>query len=190
MAFTHLPVSRCVVGGLAAAVVGYVGTLVVTAGVSVGAIRVTTNGEPARVSSLIAMPEETVTAGWLFYNAQFVPTSLPVLDPEFGVILVGRNLLLMTGGVSLLAFLLVPTVLLAAGYAVAATGAPTGANGSRNAGAAIALGYGPVVLLGAFLLTAPAVESNAVASPDGLRTLLAGVVFPLLFGGLGGSLAD
>lgn len=187
MAFTHLPLRRCLLAGVGAAVVGYATTAaaVVAAGLSVETITVAAGGERVAVGSLVAGPGESVAVGWLFYNAQLVPTTLPIVDPEIGRTLVGRNLLFAAGGPALAVTVLVPAALLAAGAAVAAT-----SDGGGSAGAAIAVGYLPALVVGAFLLTAPAPDWNAAAGPSGIRTLVAGLVFPIVFGGVGGRLAD
>jgi hypothetical protein len=104
--------------------------------------------------------------------------------------LTNRNLLATVGGPTLALYLVVPALLLAAGYVVARTANTYGANGRRNAGASIVVGYFPTFLLGAFGLTASAANAQTVASPAGLPAVFLGLAYPVVFGAIGGKLAD
>lgn len=192
MAFIRLPLARCGLFGATAALAGYLLSLALATvgGVGVTDLPVTTAESSQSVGAAVESLSDPVTAGWLWYNAQIVPTLLPVTDPEIGMVLTSRNLLLAGGGLPLVLLAVAPGLLVAAGYLTARLGVTPGANGARNAGAAVAVGYFPVAVIGAFLLTAPATQSQLVASPSGIRAILSGAVFPLVFGALGGRLGD
>lgn len=195
MARTHLPLRRAIPVGIAAYVLGYF----LTVGLAVGrvdtvlAIEVTgQHVESLPLGQLFASkPPAWVVVGWLFYNAHFVPTSVPAADAANGfAALTNRSLAAAVDGPLLLSYLVPPLLLLAAGFLVARTATTPGANGARNAGASVAIGYFPLFLLGAFVFTANAAEARVTASPNGLRTVLFGLVYPLVLGALGGTLAE
>jgi len=197
MAFTHLPLRRSVPVGLIAYVAGFV----LTVGAAVGRISevmaiemaaTVEHVDPATLGQIFgSTPPSWIVGGWLFYNAHFVPTSLPTADAANGMaLLTNRSLLSTLGGPLVVFYLLPPLLLLSGGYFVAQTGNTSGVNGARNAGASIAVGYFPVFLLGAFVLTANSAAGRTVASPAGLHAVFLGLVYPVVFGALGGKLAD
>ncbi len=197
MAFTHLPLRRSAPVGVIAYVVGYVLTVGATVGriSEVMAIEMSATVEhvdPAPLGQIFGFtPPSWVVGGWFFYNAHFVPTSLPTVDAVNGMAqLTNRSLLSTLGGPFVVFYLLPPLLLLAGGYFVAQTGNTRGANGARNAGASVVVGYFSVFLLGAFVLTANVATAGTVASPAGLPAVFLGLVYPVVFGALGGKLAD
>jgi hypothetical protein len=195
MAFTHLPLRRSVPIGIITYAFGYLVTVGVTSNRvnEIMAIEVSGNYvDPTPLGQIFGVtPPSWVLGGWLFYNAHFVPTSLPTADAMNGITtLTNRTLLTTVGGPVLVLYLLPVVFLLVAGYLVARTGTTFGANGDRNAGASVAFGYFPVFLIGAFVLTARSPHSGVVASPAGLPAVFLGLVYPVVFGAIGGVLAD
>lgn len=116
-------------------------------------------------------------AGWAFYNSHFVDTVFTISGVE------SRNLLMEADGGSLL-FVLPPLLLLVAGVAVArADGASTPAEGAR-AGVFVAAGYLPLAVIGGFLFR----YAGGEIAPDIVTAvLLAGAVYPVVFGAAGGA---
>lgn len=195
MAFTNLPLRRSIPAGIAAFVVGYLCSVAVAAGMRVtDVLAVTVTGrfvDAATLGRLFgAPPSPLVIGGWLFYNAQFIPTSLPTADAINGMGgLTNRSLLLAVDG-ALLALFLVPLgVLFAAGYLTVRTGPTYGTRGETYAGASVAIGYVPVLVIGAFVLTADVPNAPIVASPDGLQTVFIGPVYSVVVGAIGGTVA-
>ncbi len=146
------------------------------------------------------------SAGWVYYNAQFVNAELVVeRDEDAGALedffagLAEHEFNLVTGDgptaelvdltVPALVYHLIPVVaFLVAGFVVARrVGAVDGVQGAV-AGATLVLGAVVVVLLGAFLFTVS--DNGASISPVLLDSLvLAGVAYPGLLGALGGFLS-
>jgi hypothetical protein len=195
MVRTDLPLRRSIPAGLDADVLGYVIAVGATVG-GVGAVtRIEMTGlyrDPTPLGGLLATtPSEWVVGGWLFYDAHLIPTSLPTADVGAGMArLTNRHLLLDLGGPLFALYLLPPLVLIATGYLVARVGETYGARGDTFAGASVAAGYGPLVILSAFLLTAEAGLAGVVASPVGLQSVFLGIGYPLVFGAIGGTIAD
>lgn len=190
MAFTHLPIRRSAGLGLVAAALGYLPAfaLAVTGRETyLGVVVPGKYADPAPMRTVLE-PGSATLAGWLWYNAHFVPTSLPTTDVGTGVpVLTNVNLLDALGGVGLLLHL-VPALLLAvAGYALVRSGS-VGTATAFTSGASVAVGYAPVLVLGAFLLT-HGVADGVVASPAGLPSIAAALTYPVVFGGAGGRLA-
>lgn len=90
-----------------------------------------------------------------------------------------ENFVASEGGSLALLYLLPPLALLAG------ADAPTPGAGS---GALVAVGYLPLALLGAVLFRF-SVGDGAVAPDPVTAVLLAGLVYPLVFGGVGGAVA-
>ena len=133
-------------------------------------------------------PATATLAGWLWYNAHLVPASLPTADVRAGrAALTNVNLMNAVGGVALLLYLVPPLLLAAAGYAFVRSNG-IGLSMAASGGASVAVGYTPVMVLGAFLVTAPA-NAHVVASPAGIPSVFAALVYPVLFGAIGGKLA-
>jgi hypothetical protein len=119
--------------------------------------------------------------GWLFYNAHFIPTRFPGIGGS-----TTRNAIADADGGSItLLYLLPPLFLIGAGYAILALSA---ADAPAVAGGLVVAGYLPLAILGIVLFSYPvgdgAIEPDAVTA-----VLLAGVVYPVAFGAIGGALA-
>lgn len=63
-------------------------------------------------------------------------------------------------------------------------------NGDRNAGASIALGYVPPFIIGAFIFIASVANAPVTASPAGIPAIFLDLVYPTVFGAIGGVLAE
>ena len=197
MAFTHVPLRRSVPVGVVTYVLGYLLTVGATANRVEEVMAIEMPGtvehiDPASLGQIFgSTPPSWVVGGWLFYNAHFVPTGLPTADSLNGIgKLTNRTILTTIGGPTLALYLLPPVLLVAGGYLVARTAETYGANGERTAGASIVVGYFPVFLLGAFVLTASPANASVVASPADLPAIFFGLVYPVVFGAIGGVLAD
>lgn len=147
-------------------------------------------------------------AGILFYNAQFVRADLGGGVTRNFLWELARNLglpralddpaLVDPGSLTLPTItytVLVAAVLVAAGFAVARLASRSGATatGGMEAGMTVVAGYLPLALLGSVLFGLGLLEWAAEpgAAPDVLGTiLLAGLTFPLVFGAVGGHLAE
>ena len=171
-----------IVAGIAAWLVGYVLTYVVTA----GSIRNTLLGQLLQSSDAGSVPQ---AVGLVFYNAHFVET---VVDAGFlgssSVSLIGGD-----GGFTPLLYA-VPVVLLAlAGVGVAFRSDARDPAVGAKAGVTAVIGYLPLSVIGIFLV---GIGSDAPSAAPDLLTgvLLAGVIYPVAFGAVGGvigsSLAD
>lgn len=195
MAFTALPLRRSIPAGLVAFVTGYLVSVIIAGSRLQAVMAITVSGEFVEQATLGRIfgspPAPSVVGGWLFYNAHFIPTSLPTADAVNGMgRLTNRSLLLAIDGSLLLLYLVPFVLLLAAGYLTVRTGPTHGVRGETYGGASIALGYLPPLIIGAFLLTADVPNAPTVASPDGLQTIFIGLVYTLLVGAIGGTLAE
>lgn len=121
--------------------------------------------------------------GWLFYNAHLVPVEIPTAGGT-----VSRDLIASQNAPVAL-YLLPPLMLVGAGFIVArmADDLPDVKAGARS-GATIVVGYLLVAIAGAFVLSASAF--GATVGPDLLgAAAVAGLVYPLVFGSIGGAIA-
>jgi len=122
--------------------------------------------------------------GWVFYNLQFVDV---VGSLSTAGVNVTQSLSLVGEVVSPVFYLLPPLLLGAAGVAVVrATGVPDEASGAALAGGTVVVGYLPVAVLGAVVV---GVTDPVSVGPDLLSAVVAGAVYPAVFGALGGVLA-
>ncbi len=204
MAFTHIPLKKTAPFGVAAYLVALA---LVTAGYAVlvpdllGSV--TFAGGRTLVENFAAtdsVPPDWTVAGWVFYNTNLVTVSVPTIP---GVdMLRETNLLWSAGGVGLLLFVVPPMILTAAGFAAARTAGSRG-TAQLYAGASIAVGYAPLVIIGLFVFSfeyvagagatplTSGMNSSALLTPNMLTALpVAGIGYPALFGGLGGALAE
>lgn len=139
--------------------------------------------------------EPSAWAGWLFYNAHLVAVvewSYPLSDVAV------PNLLLARGGTLLVLFALPPVVLALAGALAARTVRPDTvaefpvlrvklpAGVVRGMG--VTPGYLPLAVVGAFLFSVPTANESLAPFAPGLlaSALVMGMLYPLVFGGLGG----
>ncbi|WP_336036673.1 transporter [Halobacterium yunchengense] len=177
--FDAASVSGGVVTGVLAYAVGYVLTYLWQA----DAVRDSLEAYNAIVEFLGGDPVPAWTAvGWLYYNAH----NVAVTHPALGGGRVSRNFI-ADGNAPVLLYLLPPLLLAVAGFAVARrAGAATASDGAR-AGGTVAAGYVLLAVVGlvAFRYSA----GGATMHVDyALGVLLAGLLYPLGFGALGGAL--
>jgi len=121
--------------------------------------------------------------GWVFFNSHFVETVFQGLPFAAAANAVGGE-----NGFTVLLFVVPPALLVGAGLAVGRyQGVETPETGGL-AGLTVFPGYLVLVFLGAVLFVVSA--GPASARPDLLfAVVLAGLVYPAVFGGLGGALA-
>ena len=120
--------------------------------------------------------------GWLYYNAHNVAFSTPAL----GSGRVSQNLV-ADGNAPMLLYVVPIAALLAAGFVVARAGGESDADAGVRAGAMVALGYAVLAVVGLFVFRYTA-GGATVHVEYALGALLAGVVYPAVFGGVGGVL--
>ena len=122
--------------------------------------------------------------GWILFNAQFVTTTITVDVPLLG----GTdavNFIAESDSLSPVLYVVPPALLAAAGLAMARLTGASDAGEALKTGPTVALGYLPASIVGAFLF-AVSVGSESGGSPTLLTAVvLAGVVYPVVFGGLG-----
>ncbi len=119
--------------------------------------------------------------GWLFYNAHFVAIRVPGI----GGTTTQNAIADADGAVSTLLYLLPPVILVGAGYAVTTLSTP---DVPAMAGAFTVVGYLPLAILG-IVLFSYSVGDGAI-EPDAVTAVaLAGIVYPAVFGAIGGAAA-
>lgn len=122
--------------------------------------------------------------GWLFYNAHFVA----VTHPTFGPGRASRNFI-ASGDAPVLLYA-VPLVLVATIAAVVAyTADADGPVAGGLAGTTVAVGYLPLAIVGVVLFRATRGDATIAVDPV-TGVLLAGLVYPLVVGGIGGVLGS
>lgn len=202
----QFPIARAALSGATAYLCGYLLTYIwlgsEAAGLVTGVtVRVRPGGpggmttEPS-LASLTGSPLDPVTwAGWLWANAHFVPIvewSYPASD-------VTVPNLVLAGNPSWLGLVLLPPVLLMAAGGIAARRSQHGHVATLPVlrvqlpaglvrGMAVWIGYLPATVFAAFLFSSP--TTNDALSPFAPSLVgafaLAGMAYPIVFGGLGG----
>lgn len=123
--------------------------------------------------------------GWVFFNSHFADT---VIDAGF----FGTSTANFVGGedgFTALLYVIPPALLIAAGLAIARYRGATDVNDGAITGALVVPGYLVLSIIGTFLFRVEA--GGASGQPDLLPTiLLAGIVFPVVFGAIGGAIAS
>ncbi|ACV47859.1 MULTISPECIES: hypothetical protein [Halomicrobium] len=124
--------------------------------------------------------------GWVFYNAHGVTTTIDIDIPFLGGTEV-LNYIAQGDALSPVLYVLPPALLIAAGLFGARMADATDVGDALRTGGAVTAGYLPLAIAGAFLFTV------AVDSSSGGPTLvpaigLAGLVYPLVFGSIGGAI--
>ncbi len=121
--------------------------------------------------------------GWVFYNAHFVATEIP--QPLGGVRV--ENFIASADGLTAL-YLVPPVLLCLAGVAVGRVAAAETPVDGAIVGAVVTAGYLPLAVIGAIIFRYSV--GDGTVTPDLIAAvLLAGVVYPLSFGGIGGAIA-
>lgn len=120
--------------------------------------------------------------GWLFFNAHFVRTQFP----GFGG-MQSQNFV-TSGDFPVLLYAVPVVLLLATGFLLAWTRQPVDLQQGAMDGATITIGYAGVAVITVFLFGAS--RGDASIAPDPVTgVLLAGIVYPLVLGAVGGALA-
>ena len=122
--------------------------------------------------------------GWVFFNAQFVTTTVTIDLPLVG----GTdavNFISESDSLSALLYVIPPAILTVAGLATARLDGARETARALRLGPGVALGYLPMTVVGA-LLFAVSFGSDSGGTPTLLTAVvLAGVVYPVVFGTLG-----
>ncbi|WP_231554255.1 hypothetical protein [Halobellus rufus] len=120
----------------------------------------------------------------MFYSAHYVTSEIPGLFGSTAVNLISRGDAFPSA-----LFVVPPLVLVIAGALVAVAGRSESPLSGAVAGASVALGYLPLAVAGAFAFSISVGDSSA--GPTLVTAiLLAGLVYPLAFGGVGGALGS
>ena len=167
------------VAGVAAFVLGYV---------LVYALTISTVRESLLTGIAEAFGEEG--GGWkivglLFFNAQFVTTTITI---DLGVLGGGTdavNFIAESDSLSAILYVVPPALLIAAGLAAARLDGSTETARALRLGPAVALGYLPLSLVGALLFTVSIGEGSGGSPTLLTAAVIAGVVYPVVFGTLG-----
>jgi len=136
--------------------------------------------------ALLVTADDFQQVGWLFYNAPYVPlNSASYRGPPTNLLEETTNLTTPRP----LWTIAVIVVLMIAGYAVAArtTGHPV------VAGAAVVVGYLPLMLIGTVVFRDTILNELFVSvpvAPETLPAIAAGISLPVVCGGVGGFLND
>jgi hypothetical protein len=120
--------------------------------------------------------------GWTYYGGHFVDAIVPGL---FG----GSNAvnLVAADPITDAVYLFAPLVLVLAGVVVAHVAGATTPTAGAKAGVAVVAGYLPLAVAGVFVFTIRI--EDVTAAPDlAPAVLLAGILYPLVFGAVGGAL--
>jgi hypothetical protein len=119
----------------------------------------------------------------VFYNAHAVDTRVPSLVGSARL----TNLISQADGGSLsLLYVVPPVLLIAAGFAVSRVVGATEPTDGAKAGAFVLAGYLPLAVIGAFLFRYTV--GDGTIAPDLITAvLLAGMVYPAVFGAVGGA---
>lgn len=122
--------------------------------------------------------------GWLFFNAHFVTTTITIDVPLFG----GTdavNFVAESDSLSAVLYLLPPALLTAAGLATARLNGLTETADALRVGPSVAVGYLLLAVVGAVLFSITLGESGGGSPTLLTAVVLAGVVYPVVFGTVG-----
>lgn len=134
----------------------------------------------------------TMWAGWLFTNAHFVPLSLGINGRGTSASI--PNILLEADDATLLLLILIPpTALLLTGWLSGRFSRPSVGSmlpAGVHQGMLIGIGYLPLSIAGAliFSISRP-MEYSGIAPNLLLSVVVMGLIYPLVFGGIGGWLS-
>lgn len=120
--------------------------------------------------------------GWLFYNAHGVSFTVPSLGSGQAT----QNLI-ADGSAPMLLYVVPAVVVVLAGFVLARRANATDASGGAQIGARVVLGYVVLAIVGLFVFEYSS-GGSAIHPEYALGVLLAGVVYPAVFGGIGGAL--
>ncbi|MBV0901652.1 hypothetical protein [Haloarcula salina] len=126
--------------------------------------------------------------GWVLFNAQFVTTTITVDVPFIGGTS-AVNFIAENDSLSPALYAIPPALLTAAGVATARLDGATDLGRAVRVGPAVALGYLPLSVLGAVLFTVTAGEAGQGAPTLLTAVVVAGLLYPVVFGTVGAALA-
>lgn len=179
----RVPFATGAVAGLGAYVLGYLVTYLWQS----GAVRDRLRGINALVEFFGADPVPAWRAvGWYFYNAHFVD----VLIPSFGGTRTENFIASADGGSVTLLYLVPPTVLLLAGFAVAAYSNADDPRDGALVGLSVVPTYALLALVGTFVFAYGSGDGGSVRPDYVTGVLLAGLAYPIVFGAAGGALGS
>ena len=183
---TNFSVFGGILGGIGAAATTFVLFFVV----KMSTIADVFNGIGGRGTFGTVAPDNLEMISWTFFEAHNVGTTASATGAG-----VSRSVAVPLRETPLWDawFLLVPPlVLLGVGYFVASSTVSWDAVSGFQAGASIAFGYCVLAALAALTLTASVTEESVTVTvgPDLVPALIiAGIVYPVVFGGIGGAIA-
>jgi len=122
--------------------------------------------------------------GWVLFNAQFVTTTITVDVPLLGGTS-AVNFIAESDALSPVLYLIPPAVLVAAGLGTTRLDGATETGRAVRLGASTVAGYLPLALLGTVLFTVSAGETGGGGPTLLTAAVLAGVVYPAVFGSVG-----
>jgi len=123
--------------------------------------------------------------GWLFFNAQFVTTTITVDLGFLGGGTDAVNFIAESDSLSAILYVIPPALLTVAGLAAARLDGATETARALRLGPSVALGYLPLSLVGAVLFSVSVGEGSGGSPTLLTAVVLAGVVYPVVFGTLG-----
>jgi hypothetical protein len=172
------PFVESAAAGIVAWVLGYVFTYLLVA----------TDLESSPLNRFVEFFEgESATyelVGWVFYNAHLVDISYTGI----GVFSPPRNFVGGEDGFTVLLYLIPPALLIVAGLAIGRYQGVTEPNGGAITGALVTPGYLILSIVGTFLFSVSV--GDASGAPDLIPAVfIAGLVYPVVFGAIGGVLA-
>lgn len=181
------------VGGLGAGVVAASAVYAVISVLALVIIRPYRSIDSTVLSGIRTLPRETIL-GWVFHSAHQVP-----IEVSGEGVPASTHLALIEQTIWLPFYtVLPPVVLLGVGFLLASSRVTWGARSGFEAGASVALGYLPFVVASLILWTGTYTidqgfgeEAAVTVSPDPVFAIpIAGLLYPVLFGGIGGILGD
>ncbi|WP_246310200.1 transporter [Halorarum halophilum] len=179
----RIPFGAGVVAGVAAYVLGYLVTYVWQS----DAVRERLSSINFLVELLGGDPIPAWTGvGWYFYNAHYVD----VLVPGFGGTRTENFVASADGGNLALLYVVPPLLLLLAGLAVSVVSSARDASDGALAGLAVVPAYLLLAVVGAFVFAYGTGDGGSVHPDYVTATLLAGVVYPAVFGAVGGAVGS
>lgn len=177
---SDLPLLEGAVGGVLAYVLGYL----VVYGWQAPSVRETLSGINAIIELVGGQTIPVWQAvGWLFYNAHAVPLQFPALGPGSA-----SRSLIGEGGAASVLFIVPPVLLLLLGAGVAWWTDVDDIAAGAVAGSTILLGYVVLAAVGVFLFRY-SIQDAFIGPALARGLLLAGILYPAVFGAIGGGLA-
>lgn len=177
---SDIPLAHGTVGGAIAFVLGYLltylwqGPGVRETLADINAIIELVGGQTIPVWKAVA---------WIFYNAHAVPLRFPSLGPGSG-----SRSLIGGGGAPTLLYVLPPLVLLLVGAGVAWWAGSRDLTEGAIAGGSMVVGYLLLAVIGVFVFRYT-IQDAFIGPQLVMSALIAGIVYPVVFGAIGGGLA-